>query len=329
MPKSSRPTRVPSLLAGAALATVLSLSATSQAQETPPAPSPQIQEDARVHFTAGVNLLQDPAKPRYDEAYAEFKKAYELVPSWKILGNIALCAMNLERDSEAIDAYTRYLAEAKDLDPAERAQAERDLSTLKAGLVKVTVSSNPDGAQIHDTRIPARGQPVTNIYGPIAGKTEIGVRRGHHVIKAHYPDGVDVSWEIDLDADQAHVFDKPIEQPKPVLPPVAPAEPLKTRPITTPVYIGAAATGALAVGWIVTGSIALSTHSKFENANDGSDPNRAKDLRSSGQTMNVVSDIFLGTAIVAGAVTAYLYLTRPTVTTNAASTLLTTGRITF
>ena len=170
-------------------------------------PSPE--DRARMHFAAGVNLLRDPGRPRYDEALAEFKRAYAIKPAPSILGNMALCAMKLERDAEAIELYTRYLNEASGLDGEERAQVERDLMTLRTGLAKVTLSSKPDGAVIQDVRVPARGEPVTNIYGPLAGPTELGIRRGHHVMSARFPDGAEVRWEIDVNGGEAHVFEKP------------------------------------------------------------------------------------------------------------------------
>ena len=82
-----------------------------------------ISEEARKHFNAGVAYLQDPDGARYAEAYPEFLAAYQASPSWKILGNLGLAAMKLERDGEAVDAYSKYLAEgANDLDPSEKEQ---------------------------------------------------------------------------------------------------------------------------------------------------------------------------------------------------------------
>lgn len=275
--------------------------------------STKTRDEARLHFTAGVNLLQDPDKPRYEEAYAEFKRAYELARSPTILGNIGLCAMKLERDAEAIEAYTRYLAEVKDLDPSERAQAERDLVTLKAGLARVIVESRPDGAIVQDTRIPARGEAITNLYGSIQGRTELAVRRGHHVIKARFPDGAESTWEADIDGGEHHVFERPAEAPPVRVARTIPEQPSMTRPLPKSVYIGGIATGVLAAGTIVTGILAVSTRSEFDAANDGTQPDRASDLRSTGQTLNVVSDVFLGATIIGAAVTTYLYLTRPSV----------------
>ena len=117
-----------------------------------------ITEEARTHFAAGVALLQDPKAPRYEEAYREFKSAYAASPSYKILGNLGLCAMKIERDSEAIQAYETYLKDAgTDVTSEQRAQVQRDLLTLKAGVLEVTVSSDPPGASIVDYGRRSRG----------------------------------------------------------------------------------------------------------------------------------------------------------------------------
>lgn len=279
----------------------------------------QPEDEARAHFTAGVNLLRDPSRPRYDEAYAEFKQAYALKPAPTILGNMALCAMKLERDQEAIELYTKYLAESPDLDPSEKEQIERDLSTLKSGLAKVTLTSNPAGAVVQDVRIPSTGESITNIYGPIDGPTELGIRRGHHVMKARWPGGAEQVWELDVNGGEAHVFDKPLEAENPAAAPqtnepLAPRpEPAQERPIPKTVYITGLTTAALGAGALVTGILAVDTRSRFDRANDGSDPAGAEDLRSSGQTLNVVSDVLLVGTIIGAAATVYLYVTRPSV----------------
>jgi hypothetical protein len=281
----------------------------------PGSPSPDAKEQARVHFTAGVNLLQDPEKPRYEEAYAEFKRAYEIVKSPSILGNIGLCAMKLERDAEAIDAYKRYLAEMQSLAPEERAQIERDVLTLQAGLARVSVESHPDGALINDTHIAVRGESVTNLYGPIHGKTELGLRRGHHVLKARYPDGTEVAWEADVTGGESHVFEHAVEQQpqQPSPGPAGAATPTFVRPVPAFVYVGTIATGLFAAGAAATGVVALNEHSRFDAANDGSNPSHAADLRSSGQTFNIVSDALLGATVVCAIATAYVYFARPSV----------------
>jgi hypothetical protein len=291
-----------------------------------------ITPEARARFSAGVNLLKDPEGPRYEEAYREFKAAYASSPSYKILGNLGLCAMKLERDEEAIQAFEKYLTHAKDLEPAEVAQVKTDLETLKSGVVHVTVASDPPGAKLIDVRLPVRGERVTNIYGPIAQSQKLGIRQGSHQITAKLDGYVDAVWEFDAGSAEIppHTFTlKKVESgavaanpaPTPANPttvaPVqsAPETPVATsRPIPTGVYIGAAATGALAAGAVVTGILALGKHSDFQTQNTGTDPSTAQSTKDAGQTLNLVTDICIGGAVVAAAVTTYFFVSRPSVT---------------
>jgi hypothetical protein len=156
-----------------------------------------ISEDARKHFKAGVSLLQDPDGARYEDAYREFEAAYAASLSAKILGNLGYCALKLERDGEAISAYTRYLQEVQDVDPAEAAQIARDVATLRAGLVRVTVAVDSPDATVIDKRLPVRGESITNVYGPVSEKTELGLRPGHHIIQVRAHGETTEPWEFD------------------------------------------------------------------------------------------------------------------------------------
>jgi hypothetical protein len=155
---------------------------------------------------------------------------------------------------------------------------------------------------------------VFNVYGPVSGKSELGLRRGHHVIKARFPDGRDVAWELDVNGGESHVFEEP---PMPIAP-EHPATVRATRPIPPSVYISALTSAAFGMGAIVTGALAVNTRSRYDTANDGTNEPRATDLRGSAQTLNVVTDILLGMTIIGAGVTTYLYVSRPTVTTEAA-----------
>lgn len=172
-------------------------------------PEVPISEQARSHFSAGVNLLQDPDGARYEEAYREFKAAYADSPSWKILGNLALAAMKLERDGEAIDAYQKYLAEAgSGIDNEEREQVKRDLFTLTASMAHLELSGLPEGATLLDERVPVQGQAVRNQFDGLKGEAKLGVRPGHHRVTAHAAGFTDEVWELDArpSSTQAHEF---------------------------------------------------------------------------------------------------------------------------
>ena len=157
-----------------------------------------ISDDARSHFTAGVSFLQDPDGARYEEALREFQAAYAISPSWKILGNLGLAAMKLERDGEARDAIKGYLdGGGKQLDSQERAQMERDLQALEASLVAVHIEAAPSDVTLVDERQPLTGSPIINRYGPLTGPIDLGLRAGHHRFTAKLDGYADQVWEIE------------------------------------------------------------------------------------------------------------------------------------
>lgn len=283
----------------------------------------KVSDRARQHFEAGVHFMQDPDGARYEEAHREFKAAYADSPSWKILGNLGIAAMKLERDGEAIEAFETYLAEGgTELDRAERAQFKRDLETLRTSVVWVTLRSLPPGASLTDERIPVSGSAVVNRYPELGEEMKLGLRSGHHRLTATLPGHEAAVWELDAQPGKTydHSFElKPIPtapEPEPSSPVVeaapAPAMPPVEQPSPMPmgVYIGLGVTGALAVGAGVTAILASGKQSEYQDINDGSDPARAEELKESGETLNVVTDVLLGGALVAGGVTAILYFTR-------------------
>lgn len=233
-----------------------------------------ISEEARSHFKAGVNLLEDPDGARYEEAYREFKAAYQASPSWKILGNLGICAYRLERDGEALAAFEKYLQEGKkEIDAAERAQFERDAQTVRSGLVRVLLSSDPPGATVSDERIPISGSSVRNPYPALGEPTELGVRAGRHRFVASLRGRPDSVWEVDLEPGQKveHVFTfaAPVEATPAATPPAAGAAP-STVDSTSGSSLRTWSYVALGVGVVGLGAgtvFALGAKGKYDDAN--------------------------------------------------------------
>jgi hypothetical protein len=147
-------------------------------------------------------LLQDPDGARYDEAFKAFLKAYELSPSWKILGNLGLCAMKSERYSEGIEAYERYLAQSGEgLDPAERKQVERDLRIMKSTSGTVTLLvQGAAAATVEDTRTRNVGGAVVNQYDvPADGRLVLTLAAGKHSLVVE-GDGKRASLQVAVQA---------------------------------------------------------------------------------------------------------------------------------
>lgn len=268
---------------------------------TPTTPTPTkanptgISEDARRHFTAGVSLLQDPEGEKVEDAYREFRTAYDISSSPKILGNMGFCAMRLERDGEAIEAYSRYLREVPDIDADERAQIVRDLQTLTVGVARLTVEVDKPGVRIVDVRIPVRGERVTNTYGPVTGKLDLGVRPGHHIITAKLPDHEDVTWEVDVFAasKDKNAFTMRLKAVAPVAP-VAGTRSESGGNVGPWIVMGVG--GAMLIGGAITGIIALGKTNDISDKCPGDVCPRSFDLegeRGSAKTFVRVTDVLL------------------------------------
>src|SRR5512133_2171321 len=156
-----------------------------------------VQSEAEQHVKAGIAYRDDPSGLRLEDAYREFRAAYALVPSHLILMNIGYCAMHLERDAEAIEAYTRFLDEAPSsaLTAEERKKMTSDVDRLRAGLVTVYLRTFPESATIVDERISMRGRSVVNRYSVAGGRLEIGIHPGRHRITATAEGYTSQSWE--------------------------------------------------------------------------------------------------------------------------------------
>jgi hypothetical protein len=275
-----------------------------------------VSEEARAHFKAGVALLQDPDGARVEEAYREFRTAYAMSNSPKILGNMGYCAMKLERDAEAIDAYSRYLREVPDVDADERAQIVRDLQTLSVGIVRVNVSVSQPGALVSDVRIPVRGDKITNVYTPEAGKLALGVRAGHHVFTVRAQGFQEATWELDALAGvrEQHEFVLKKVEAAPVTPPSGSGTAdKKSGPGILPWIVTGVGVAAIGAG-TATGIVALGKSKDIENACPGNVCPRRFDLegkRSQAATFVTATDFLLigGSVLTAGGLT-WWFLTR-------------------
>ncbi|MBI4956078.1 MAG: hypothetical protein HY908_28920 [Myxococcales bacterium] len=287
-----------------ALALAAAVSAPSGAARAADPPA-----EAQAHFKAGVSFLQDPEGARYEEAYAEFKHAFELSGSPKVLGNLGLCAMKLERDGEAIDSYARYLAEVSDIDPDERAQIERDLETLRVSAVRVTLTVEPAPAAgvdltVVDTRVPVRGTNVRNTYRFDALPAVLVLRPGHHVLGARLATSGAPEWDVSMPpgAKLEHRFVLVTAAPVPAPPPPEPPPPPAPHSLVGPGILTGVGTAALVAG-AALGGVALGKVSDLEDRCPGNvcPPDAAGSLDTTRGFVRASDFLMLGGGLVAAA----------------------------
>jgi hypothetical protein len=302
----------------------------AHAADPPRQADPAKTAEAKKAFAAGVNLLQDPDGAKYEDALLQFRRAYDLIGTWKVLGNIGICAMKLERDGEAIEAFTKYLKEGgTQIDAEERAQVERDIATLKASVVTLHLGFPAAGGKLIDERVNNRGVKTINEYAIGSATLDLGIHAGRHTLVARLSSG-ESRWDSDFvpgsKAEHSFAVDAaktPEVTPaamSTVTPTTAPTSGAidtnvsmtTSRPIPLTVWVSGGATAAMLIGATVTGLMATSKRSSFNEING--QPGRqeeAQSLHDSAVTLGTVNTVFTGATIVGAGLTAYFFFTRP------------------
>ena len=292
----------------------------------PPSADPAKIEQAKKHMAAGAALYNDPSGHKCEEAYVEFNKAFELSGSLNALKNRAVCALELERDGEALLDYKKVLAGMGDkLDPAEKTQIENDVKALEAAVAWVTIKIDVPKAKLVDVRTPSRGLPVRNRYELSAASTKLGIHPGDHAFTVATEDGKELTWKVTLangsTQERAFELTKIETAPTatatgaaPTATATAPVEPQMERPVPTSVKVLLGVTGAFAVGTGVMMGLASVAKSDYDKVNGTGAP--TADLQAKRDNvvlMNGIADGLLGGTVLAAGATLVLFLIRPSV----------------
>jgi hypothetical protein len=290
-------------VASALCAGVLLFHATARADEP-------ISEVAKLYFKNGVELIQS-QPPNYQDAYYQFKLAYEKSHSWKVLGNFGLCAFKLERDGEAIQYYTDYLkGGGNDVDPDERAALRRDLLVLNGNSAGVVLTSAAGDLDITDSRAGSSAPPQS--YHMDGGKLALRLRAGTHTLTATHGNQSQ-RWEIAFSPgrNETHDFDfseKAAIAPAPLAAPVAPTPitqppapaPATGSPMRTAGFVTTGVGVAAVIGGVVTGLMAKGKETDAKALCRGTVcPESASAKFDSASSMATVSNIlFIGGGVV-------------------------------
>jgi hypothetical protein len=281
----------------------------------------KISEDAKGYFRNGVELIQS-SPPNYQDAYYQFKLAYEKSGSWKVLGNLGLCALKMERDGEALEHYTNYLkGGGNDIDPEERKALERDSLLISGNSAVVNLTSATPDADVVDARAGSSVPPQS--YKFSGTSLTLRLRAGTHTITAVASDGKQEKWEVVLSPGKTveHRFEFGAAAAAPVAAGPEPAgtvQPLpagnqpgsppaderkKGSPLRLVGFVAAGVGGAALVGGVVTGLMAKSKDKKATDAcTDKVCPTSAEaDFDSAKSLATVTNVLFIGGGVLAAA----------------------------
>ena len=229
----------------------LSLAAAEPVGHSDKAVSEMQMKAARAHFANGVELLNGD-QANYQDAYHQFQLAYaKTLGSWKVAGNLGLCALKLERDGEARRFYTIYLKEGKDeVDPEERATIERELLLIEGSLVTLELNFPEPGARVIVKRTGSLVAP--QIYESASQQLILGVRAGELEVTATLADKKEVHSFRASPQDSLNYEFFSLEEPLPMK--KAPVQELeRSHSLRTIGWITAGVGAAALSGGLVTG----------------------------------------------------------------------------
>ncbi len=284
-------------------------------------------EEARVHYERGIEAYKESA---FDTALIELERAYALAPSSKIIYNIALVNLQTNDYAGALRAFETYLSD-KDprISPQRREEVRAEIVRLKMRVATVIVKTNVAGADITVDDVPVGKSPVTDPLLVNAGRRRIAASKEGRipVTKILMLEGT-ASAEVTFDLVEPTVLSPsapPQRAPEPR------AEPIRTESTAVPfspqathdrhaspiVWAAWGSTALLTTSAIVTGVFALQASQDLVDRRKeiGGDPmavrNELDSLQSRASNLARVTDILAGTALVAGGISLYLTLHKP------------------
>jgi hypothetical protein len=281
-------------------------------------------------FAEGVRLFRE---GDYPSALVEFQRAYALVPNYRVLYNIGQTSVVVKDHARALEAFQRYLATGSDrISPDRRLEVEAEIRRLERRVARLRVTTNRKGAKI---LVDDRSVGATPLAGPVI------VNAGRRKVAAVMEGARPVVRFIEVaGGDERSVHLVVVVLPRrpgpdsaaPVAVPTAvgAGEP-RQRKRSLRFWIALASTGALLVGTVTTGALALRARGEFEDEL-GSYPTTTaavEDARGKMHRLALAADLLLAASAVAGGLSLYfLFADRPAPGSDAARLRISPGPLT-
>jgi hypothetical protein len=274
-------------------------------------------EEARLHFQRGAEFYRE---GNYDAALAEFTKAEQLAPNYRLLYNIGQVQAERHDYVAAVRALTDYLAQGgTELPEERRSQVQAELASLKTKIAELTVTSNVSGADVSIDGMPVGLLPLRTPLLVSAGSCRITVaKRGYTTFERT----IIVAGE-----DRPHVdaILQPLVGAAPTAKRAAPAEP-RTAPESSGGNVGGwislTAAGGFAAGAVVFGLMANHKNQTLDTELNRYplDAHRVSDLRPEIKRDAALCDGFAAASAVSAIFAVYFFATGSKSTERPATT---------
>lgn len=245
----------------------------------------------------------------YESALADYQAAYEAFPDPKIYFPIAQAEQRLGRFVDALQHYQQLLEEGKDIPAQLKTQVQRELIEVKKNLSAVVIEAQPEGAIVLIDGTQVAKTPMDQPVFVEPGAHSLTVKlEGFRTVdrKVDLAMGKEFRDRIVLVADGG---DGAGGDGKTTGGAVASGgadlDRGPDRPSKALLVVGISVSSALLVAGTVTGFMAISKHSTFQD--DALEDDERETARRDGKQLAGLTDVFLGAALVGGLVTTYYY----------------------
>jgi hypothetical protein len=275
-------------------------------------------EVARAAFQRGVELFHE---GNFEAALAEFQKANQNGPSFRILYNIAQAYFELHDYVAALKYYKQYLTNgAAEVPAARKTQVEETITKLENRIAYLNISVSVDGAQVSVDDVPVGISPLS---GPVpvnpgprrVSAAKVGMPTASRSLTLAGADRADISLDLRPSSRKA--------LPADFAAPSTSASPAKSKSAHSrvPLITGLAVTGACAVTTGVFGFLAMGAKKDLDRDLDtfAVSPNRVNQDRSRVRNYALVTDIAAAATLVSAGVTVYMALAHSGDNTSEAS----------
>jgi len=266
------------------------------AATTATAAGPEAATEAATHFNRGVQLYRE---GNLDAALAEFNRANELAPNYRLLYNMAQVQAERHDYVRALQLLQAYLQQGgAEIPAARRGEVEQEQARLRERVAMLWVSADAPGARLFVNEEPVASLPLQGLVPVNPGTIRVRVEadgRKSYIGELNVAGGDRPRLEVTLEVQQVVA--------------TAPREPEIDY---TPVWISGIAAGALGVGAITFALVTSNANSELDEQLDTfpGNPSEIDDQRSKVKTFAGLTDGFAIGALVAAGVGAY-YLVFP------------------
>ena len=262
-------------------------------------PPAEVKEEASTRFQKGLDFSKD---GQHRAALLEFKKAYELVPSWQVLYNLGQASRELKDHASALGWYERYLVEGgSGIPPKRKKEVERAIAELRPKVASLRVSTSTAGAEVLVDDLPMGVTPLAQPLRVNAGRLKLTV-----TLKGYLP----VQRIVEVAGAEEQELSVDLVPLNPT--PAASEPPAPTPTVTTPErrlpspppprdslgpwpWLMLGTTGALGVTTAILGARALSLQSDYEaELQLRTTRSELDELRSNAKSFALATDVVAG-----------------------------------